>query len=240
MRLPEDKNERKKVLILIVLGCCVGIYGTVIGVIQPLKHKREVQTEQRLDLEKNLRDSELRVTRMGRDRTENGRLAREIHDLTTDKGYVMLPVHGNYGIRAKPALEALAEQAGVELDSIDEGGITGIPQSPARKTPNAFQSYTLRCRAKVGLFDVIRLIKLIEESNPMVCVSSFGVDANAQTPEAHKVGIDIQAPIWTDLDMPSKIKGQLDRYAQEDAANEATEGSVEQAGNGPEESQEKK
>lgn len=207
MKLPEDKKERTKILVLIAIGVVVVLYLAIIGVVNPALRKKNERTVRVQELRDDLKKARREISRMPRDRKQNDKTVAKIREVA-DK-YVLRSRLGNFLLGGRETIERHAKNVDVELETVREIGIAEIPQSGKKKSGNAFKSYTIRVAVNCGFHDLLRLLRQLEKSNPYLCVSSVGITERSGTPAKHTVSFDVQWPIWADNEMASKLEQQL-------------------------------
>jgi hypothetical protein len=209
MKLPTDRKELIKMLLLIGIGVALVGYLSVVGVVKPMRKAKKERLDKISDLRRELGRARKQTDHIEQDAERNYEAVSNILHAAEQKGYVHKATLGNYLLGASDAIERLARGTGVALEPVREIGISDIPHNPARVTDNAFRSYTVTVGASCGLHDLYRFLKEIEESNPYLCISRMTVATRAGTPEKHRVSIEIQWPIWADDDMPDRFREQL-------------------------------
>ncbi len=204
MKLPEDKNERIKVLIMILLGSLLALYGLVIGIIKPLISNKQIRTAKIIELETKLKEARRDIDDMMIAKDANDKNLREILKITRESNYLIKPNLGNYLLGASEIIKSYAEKAGIEID-VREIGRAEIPQSRNRKSKNFFMTYSLRVTLESGIHNFIHFIRNIEENNPYLCISALDISENISDPAKHKIAFDVQWPTWMDNEVGEKI-----------------------------------
>lgn len=224
MKFPEDKKERIKILALIGIGAVILLVILYYGFSQ-IASKKKATVAKSDELKENLRKANQEIDQMSKDRKANTETLRKIADLS-DK-YMLKPILGNYSLSAQDAIERHAQSVGVATDEallqIRELGIGEIIAPTAEKSP-AVKGYTVHVSLFCGYSDLTLFIKEIEASNPLLCVLNVSVLRRPPPEiEAHAVNFDVQWPVWTDPEMPSKLEAQLaasDGTREKKGANE--------------------
>ncbi|MDA0991000.1 MAG: hypothetical protein O3A51_09640 [Verrucomicrobia bacterium] len=209
MKLPDDKNERTKVLALIGIGCFAVLYGIVVGVINPLKAKKKDRIARIAEIREELTSAQRDMDRMMRDRAQNVDVLRAIVQTARGDGYILEPRLGNYELGARAYIEERAAEAGVIVNDINEIGISQIPKNPRKVIENSLKSYSMRVDLTAGLHDVISLIQAIEERNPYICIANLNVAGRSSDPAKHTVTFEVQWPIWSDPNMGQVLEQNL-------------------------------
>ena len=222
MRLPQDKKERTKVLVLIGFGAVGVVYGIYAGVIRPLLSKRTECRTRIEELQGSLATAETTVSRMKRGEKENLEALREIVKSANRKGYVLRPRLGNYLLVATEIVERHANAVGVTVASLREVGILKFPQDAKDDEKYPFSSYAMRLGLECGLHDLIRFVEALEASNPYLCLASITITAQDKKPDRHDVSVEVHWPVWSDSEMPGDLEEQL-RDALETARTKSTD-----------------
>jgi hypothetical protein len=224
MKLPEDKKERAKVLLLVAIGVIAVLYGlfSAIMMIQKSMKDRATKIEQ---LHEKLRKAELTVKRMTSDVLSSSNSLTELHDIASVQGLVLRDRLGNYLLGATEVVESQAKAANAQIGSIKEGGISPIPQGDNPSTTNTFHIYTATIQMEGGVHALLRLLRGLEASNPYLCVSSVGITAQNGKPDRHAITFDVQWPIWADPKAPAKLEEQVAALKGSTATPESSAGS---------------
>jgi hypothetical protein len=213
MKLPEDKKERTKILALIGLGAVIVAYGLYMGVVSPLLKGKKERLEKIDSIQAKVRKAEKATARMASDLATSSNILSEVDQLTNQRGFVLRDRLGNFLLGATEILEQCAQEAGVQIASIKENGMSQIPQGTARTTPAAFNAYTVTVQLECGTPGLTRFLESLEKANPYLCVSSLAISAQSNKPEKHLVTAEVQWPAWADPKMPGRIAEQLQALA---------------------------
>jgi hypothetical protein len=223
MKLPSDKKELIKILVLVLMGVVLVGYLVAIGVVKPMRASQKERMNKIADLRREIRRAEEQTDRIREDRARNYQAVSNILHLAEEQGYVHKATLGNYLLGASEIIERLARETGVALEPVREIGVSDVPHNPERVTANAFRSYTVTVGASCGLHDLYTFLKAVEESNPYLCVSRMTVATRAGTPEKHRASLEIQWPIWADDGMPARFREQLREMAAATEEDESQE-----------------
>lgn len=204
MKLPEDKKERMKVLILIGIGVVVAIglifKAPVVGILPVLKSKKEklAKIEQ---LKTEIAAANKEIKQLDKDKAENLDILRKIAEVSGK--YVLTPVLGNYKISASEVIEPIAKKYNIKIEQIRQ---IGISQEAGQTSVRAFG-------ARVILFcsyeNTRHLIAEIEQKNPLISVMNISITGKTENREQHAVSFDVQWPVWADTEIPVKLAQQL-------------------------------
>ena len=219
MKLPEGKKERTQVFVAIGLGAAAVLYCVYLGVGWIVSKKKDLQAKTG-ELRDKVNKANMEIDMMSKDRKGNVEALRKIVSLSNQ--YMLKPRLGqNYILAAKDQIEGWADKADLMTTEaalqIQERGIGDIAQAPGVKTVPPVKTYTAYVSFSAGYNHAIRFIKAIEASNPLLAIQNVTVQSRPPPQvESHAVGVDIQWPIWSDPDTPSRLEAQL-------AAGEGTE-----------------
>jgi hypothetical protein len=128
VKLPEDRTERVKILVLIALGAVAAVYTVAIGIVKPIKTKRKERGDEIAVVQEQLQEADREIGRMMKNRKENTRILKEIIAIANEQKSVLEPRLGNYLLEARDYLEAHARTADVKIESIREVGVMQLPK----------------------------------------------------------------------------------------------------------------
>jgi len=216
MKLPEDKQERTKVLVLVAIGGIAVIFGIIQGVINPMRTYKQEQANRLIELGDQIEKAKRAINRASSDEERNIEAVTRIKEIS-DK-YILHPVLGNFLLGPTRILERNASSVGITLDSVREVGISEILQDTRKKIDNVFKSYTVRVSVACGYTDLAKFLKEVEAGNPYLCMTSMTITGNPDAdPETHAITLDIQWPVWADYEMSTALEKQLQPEETEDA-----------------------
>lgn len=221
MKLPENKSERIKLLILICLAAAGLLFAFWFGLSHMVKEKKD-KTAQIGELDEKIRKANAAVNQARRGMDANTRILEEIADVANRRNFVLHDRLGNYLLGAQEILDAYARSAGVTLDSVVEVGQSQIPGTSVSTNGPAFRSYTVRVSLHAGMHDFIKLLTQIEKGNPFLCVSSITINGNTAKPDVHDISFDVQWPIWSSAEASDQIEAQL-KAIEQDSRSAATQ-----------------
>jgi hypothetical protein len=216
MRLPDNRSDRITVIALIVVGAGAVTYGVIFGGIRPLVARKAKLAGEMERFEGNLRAADGAISRTQHTRAENQATVKEILDICSK--CVLHPRFGNYLIGARRIIEQAAAQAGVEAPSVTELGVSVLElRSPAagETSEKAFKSYIAEVSGRSGLEAAGRMIRILETSNPFLCVSKLQITADEKDPQRHRIFFRIQWPIWADPDVEDDLRTQIAEISTE-------------------------
>lgn len=208
MKLPEDKKERTKILVLIAIGAVGALYMVVQLSISPLLKSRRAKIERIQELKEDLEKARKTVNEASKNRKANHETILRIKE--TAEKYVLPPrLGGNYQLGASEIIEKHARDLGIGLTSLREFSISDVKQNPAKGEESVFKTYTLSVSLECGFYDMVRLLRGIESSNPYLCITSLEILGQPQkNPEKHNVRFNVQWPIWSHRSISLEIEEQ--------------------------------
>lgn len=209
MKLPEDKKERTKVLILIAIGSILVVYGVFVGVVTPLVKGKKDRLERIESLQEKLRKAEKATARMGEDQRACSNALSRLDELANRKGVVLRDRLGNFLLSATEIIDRHAQKTGVKILGYKENGMSQLPQAASRSTPAVFNGYTVTVQVEGNTHDLVHLLKEIETDNPYLSVSSISITGQRDKPNRHQISFEVQWPIWVDSKMPEHLSAQL-------------------------------
>ncbi len=209
MRLPEDKKERKKILILIAIG--IGAIGYVgyMFVLSPFLLKQQQAATHVSEFEDKLRRASKDIDMTPRNLEKNTAAISHILEISDIKRQILRPNLGNYLLVADDIIGRHADALGLEIDSISETAASGAPISDdADANGPRLKAYSVNVSLSCSLHDVYALLRAIESENPYLCITRLGVIGQPQTPTEHAVSFDVQWPIWADPTHPVRLAAE--------------------------------
>lgn len=215
MKLPEDRQQRIKVFVMIGLGAVLVVLGIVQGIISPLVRAHRNKVIRLAESQEGLERARREIRAAARSFTRRMESIEEIKRIS-DR-YVLHPVLGNYLLSATAVIDRHALAAGVPIEPVREIGISEIPGEDDKM----IKAYSVRVNAQCGYLDILRLVREIETGNPFVSVTSVVIrGAPEANPELHNTSLEVQWPIWADPGMAGRLELQLDEEVSdpEDAA----------------------
>lgn len=208
----DEPVDRKKLIILLLIG---GVFLFYVGrqyVVRPIVAGRAAAAKERAALEKNIREAETSIRLIEQTRRNAAdqmvALARDV--LTGD--YALVPRHNNYQIVAEEGVHRWCEEAGVVLTRFQGGRPESVPTSARRTTPVALRAYRGQVTIACSLADTIRLIKVIEDNNPLAAISRLSISAQPADPECHNVSFSVQWPTWSNEEIEASLKQRVRKY----------------------------
>jgi len=208
MQLPSNRQEQIKLLIVVILATALVVLGAIQGVINPLRRSKESKLERLRQCEDGLASVRRILKFAPRDRTEGAAALAIMNDIS--KEHLLHPVLGNYALPASRLIELQLQCLGLQMDSINEIGITEVLHPKKNSGKAAIKCYTSRVSITCCFDDLISLLRGLETSNPYLCVVGMQISGRPdRDPENHSVLFDVQWPIWADDGMQQLIEREL-------------------------------
>ena len=198
MKLPTDKKERIKILILVAIGTGAVLYVVIQLMVLPMlaSHKETLKV---LSAKKDKLDM------MNRALKQEDRRQKEYNDVVAQlDGYtqksILQPKLGSFLIVVREKLEYLAAKHGIKIDPPSEIGRAEIPGRNKDGSKRTLLTYGIHVVAKGGYGELVRFFAELEKENTMLCITDFEIIGREATPETHQLGFSIQWPIWGEPD----------------------------------------
>jgi len=206
MKLPADKKERTKILVLIGMGVIVVIVlifqMPVIG-IQPILKAKKAKKARIEQLKVDIANANKEIEQKKKDTDENIDTLQKIKN-TADK-YVLVPELMNYEIPAGNYIDEIARKLNLKLEPKRPLGISS-------ETAQAFfKTFTMRIALECSYDEVVSFIKEVESGNPLISVANISISGQLPPKDIEKqmVSFDVQWPTWADPEMPAKMAQQI-------------------------------
>lgn len=210
MKLPENPKERLKVLVLIGIGAAFLALVLVTLVIRPLVARKKATMAEIAEVREKLETAQRDVARMLQDRDRNAKVLGEIVSNAREHSYVLQPRLGNYELGAREYVESIAQGIGLKLGSVQEVGITQLPQPASPQSERQIKCYNLRISFATGLHELVQFLQLLESGNPYICVSSLAINARSEDNSSHEIALDLQWPVWSSPEMQHALEQRLE------------------------------
>ncbi|MBT3193030.1 MAG: hypothetical protein HN341_10785 [Verrucomicrobia bacterium] len=211
MKLPADKNERTKILLLIGIGVAAIGYGVYMFGLSPLLAKRKATQARIAELEDLLWKGRKDIDMVPQYLKQNGEVLDQILQVSEVKRQILRPNLGNYLLVAADIIGHNADVLDLNIDSINETSAmnrTGAPNASADTDGPRFKPYTVNVTLTCGLGDLVRLLAALETENPYLCITRLGVIGRSDSPERHAISFDVQWPIWEDNAHPMRLAAE--------------------------------
>ena len=204
MRLPENSQARRKILLLIALGAGAAVYGVWIGIYDPIRRDRDEALTKSAELEANLQTARAQISRMGAMQRELVQIAGDLQDRSEQD--MLHPRLGNYLLQAREILQQYANAAGVPTIQIEEIGLVDPPTLPKKTSPYLVRAYSARVTTQCGLDSFLTWIRAMEEGNALLAISQLTIAAQPEDPLNHLIQFEVQWPVWVDPDVRETVR----------------------------------
>ena len=199
MKLPENKAERIRLIVLGAVACIIFVILVTQFVARPFFARWGEIRATRAEIQEKIEKAEAELAKMRRNDVEFRELTAQLDRLS--KEHVIQPVLGTYLLGVQERIENLAATCGVKIESVKETGIMEIPGMRGLRE-RAVRSYGVQVSASAGYEALLRLFQALETSNPYVCISGLSIVAVPDTPERHRITFRVQWPVWRDPTNP--------------------------------------
>ena len=213
MRLPENSQARRKILILIALGFGAAAYGVWIGIYDPIRRGRDTMEKQSVELESTLQVARTQIARMDAVQRELTQISGDLRDRSEHD--MLHPRLGNYLLQAREILIQYATAAGVPSIQVVEIGLVDPPTLPKKTATHAVRAYSARVTAQCSTASFLSWIRAMEEGNPLLAISQFTLAARTEDPLNHLVQFEVQWPVWVDPDVRETVRQQAAEVQEE-------------------------
>ena len=207
MRLPEDKRDRTKILLLLALLVGGAFYGVWAFVYHPLVTGRAEALTRRDQLEQELHAARVHIRRMEEMRREMQQVAR---NLRARSEYDMIhPRLGNYLLEARETVQRHGRAAGVDQIRVTELDFVHPPRRPDNEPPPRIRGYAVRVTAECSYAQLTHWLELLEEHNALLSVSQLQIAAQPDNPRKHQVGFEVQWPVWINPETRTTVRERV-------------------------------
>ena len=210
MKLPENKKERIQVLVLLAVGTLAVLYAGIKLGVGPLIQGKKARVAQMEQLKNDVDKAKSFLEQTTGDGARNYETLSKITDFS--EKYFLKPRLENFLLPATEMVEDWIAEAGIKMAPPAELGRTDIPQAEAAR--NVVRAYSMGFNLTCSTLELIRLLRVIEKENPSITVSRLSIVGNPAQPEKHTVNFSIQIPIWTDGEMPNRVRAELEKNAR--------------------------
>ncbi len=216
MKLPADKAERNKLLAVVVILLVACIYVAYTFGLGPLLSNRKRDAQRRVELIDLLWQAERDIELLPHNRKTNQDLATAILKASDEEQHVLRPNLGNYLLVAKDTIRTHADRLGIRLGTVTETAPPVVARArktdePAPDLKTAFVPYTVNVTLTEGFQAVARLVRALEEDNPLLCVTRLDIVGQPdRSPRQHLISMDVTWPVWADETAPDRLREQLD------------------------------
>jgi hypothetical protein len=195
-------KDQKQKFILAGLVLIVVIGALKMFAYDPMTARLAAAKKTTAELESKVRD--LNTARMNAAR--NHKRLRDIITETVTLTNEGMPLAGNeYAWSARQVFNAAGKLGRRDLEVKEVGRTTPDPRFVSRIARGPyFQAYTATVTQKSGLFELVDLVRQIEQGNEFVNISRLSIRPS-ENPEWHDVSLNLQWPV---LEKPEEFKKQ--------------------------------
>jgi len=220
MKLPDDKNERNKILGLIAIGVLAVCYiGYTFG-IKVLLQKQQAALAEIAELEAKVWQANLDIKQIPLYIQQNDEIVENIINISENKLDILHSNLGNFLLVAEDIIERNAQSLDLTVKSVNPTGSpvkrfdtpvkrSGTKDSKKDAKAPRFAPYTVSVEMECGLVDAMNLIRSIEKKNPYLCITRLGIIGQPDNVTQHSITFDVQWPIWIDAKQPMKLVSEL-------------------------------
>lgn len=204
MKLPEDKQERTKVIALIAIGVGATLYVLVQYAVRPIMKSNKKNAKRITEITEILKKADMEVQMIGRDRTANEEALAKIAEVSRNN--LLHPQMGiNYQIPANEVVAKIEKRVGFSLEDpkIRAGGTLPGPKLPQKSN---LMSQMMGINVNLSYAQAVKLLRAIREENPYIAISAISVRAQAASPEEHSFSCLISWPAWSDPKKAEQFK----------------------------------
>jgi hypothetical protein len=215
VKLPEDRNERMKILALGGIVFIVVAIVLVLFVIKPLIAARKKAETSIESLDKKLRDGAAELKRaLGVDQ-KCADIRTELIEINDE--HIFKEEFGVYRMNVEKYLVRVQNEIGVPFANIGRARITSIPSRRGREFAHVTDSYIALITFDAGYADIVKVVRKLEDDNPYMSILSVSISPNAENVEKHTVRIKADWPLWHD---PKIVKTFVDKEKGADTAQD--------------------
>lgn len=230
MKLPQNKKDRQKVIAGIAAGIVLALYGLWAGIYRPLVKNRDEAIAKIRKIEEQIENADKQIIR-------TPFLARDLLLVTSNlvnysEQHVLHPRLGNYLIPAREIINRHTRELDLPPLQVDEIGLIALPRprdkapatgkkAAAPKKPAAtysMQIYGVRMAGRLGLTDLIALIRRMENENPLLAISNISITSQTGNPLVHQIVMEAQWPAWINPDYRDTLLENAGMTASEEEA----------------------
>lgn len=212
IKLPDDRNERIKILFMAGLFGIGILYVLVAFVVLPYFAAVSQDRRRLAELDELLWRAERDINQTERNRTQNAETIQQILGISEIQRHILRPSLGNYLLVAEDILKRAVQDLPVEILSIRE--ISGVPPPiPETGLPagrGALWPYSVTINLHANLHTLVRFTNRLRRENPYLAITSLNINAGPPTvPVMHNISIQIQWPVWSDPEHPNRLAAEL-------------------------------
>lgn len=197
MKLPENKNERIKILAMIGIGILAVLYAILQLAVMPILDSNKSNLKMLEDKREEQKKMKRELSKSQRTQGEFDTVSVQVQNLSA---HVIQPLLGTYLIGIQSQLEQFANESGLPIKPANEIGFTEIPGKNPDGSKRAIKSYGTRTTASGGYTQMVAVIRQLEAMNPLLCISELAINSQSTTPESHMHTFSIEWPVWAETE----------------------------------------
>ena len=208
MKIPE--KYRTTLVMAVAILICVLLGVGVFYAVRPWYVSRQSMKKEHMELRAKIDKALLELRAEERVRAEYETSAQEMTQISDH--YVLHPVLGSFVLAARARLEPLADKTPrFEIINIREApvkakikgivkkaGMADKPKKPkktAAPAAHVYKGYSAEVTALGGYESLNLFVRLVEESNPYLCITGLQIKGQPETPAQHKLVMLVEWPI---------------------------------------------
>lgn len=211
MKLPEDSEERKKILLLIGIGVITLGYVGFNFVLSPYFKSKKARQAQIEKVERKIWLAKRDIHMIPENLDKNNNIISEILDVSDNKRQILKPdIANHYLLPARNVIEQQAQRMNLSITEIREIPHHKPPNGNDEEDPNGprFEPYTVNVSLQCSFYEFSQLLKALEDNNPYLCITRIGVIGQPDNVMKHAVTFDVEWPVWIDVKQPIKLVAQ--------------------------------
>lgn len=198
MQLPQNKQERQKVLGLIAIGIAAVLYGVWAGLYSPLLNNKKDAIARIAELEDKIAKAERQIRRAPIVERELMEVLSGLAQLSSN--HILYPRLGNYLLPVREWLSSKLQGIERENVQVDEIGLINLPRAGQGDGVPAMQLYAARVSVDSGFEDLRQFFSLFEEEHALLGVGNVMITARPGNPLKHQISFELHFPVWTTPD----------------------------------------
>ena len=212
MRLPDDKAEKTKVLVLSAIGIVATIYVLVQYAFIPLHKSNKLNSQKITEIKAILVQSEKDVATLAKNSGENIKSLEKILKIS-DQNILHPSLGGNYSLNAGATLERITKESGMDLKTPGSAKITKI-QGASIPASSDIKAYSMNLGFSCSLKELTETIDSIKRINPYLGIRNLKIIANNNSPEKHSISFTLSWLIWGNPEMRTLVKEKFEAEKQ--------------------------
>ena len=185
-------KEQKQYAFLLVVGLV--ILGSLLYAfaIIPLQEGAERRQAENDALREKLIKADLALKHEVRAKTEGEQKRAQLDELTNSA----VAPFGNAFAWVTEQLYVVAKETGVEVEGLNGNSQPLGSSGPAAIGSRSFVAFTVQLIVPSSYADMLHFLRVLEEKNPTVTVTSLTIDRNEATPGRQRVSLALDWPTW--------------------------------------------